>query len=211
MSSKMITHPVKFKKTCREYLPELMGRSIKLGFDKGSSFVFCKVVDADTEAELGRIQNEIRDHIIHRGMKAALEHKLLLDTGFEKWYQTERDKAKKKYDSYKNHIKPWEEPDPVKMAQKYEAKLKYCEKAIDRGHKYEGMPDFLLGALVAEQYPSIDPECRGTLIILLAGDAVGGYWTESEYLNGRPEYNDGEDDDEKDLMDVALEEVRSGL
>ena len=188
-----------------------MGRSIKLGFDKGSSFVFCKVVDADTEAELGRIQNEIRDHIIHRGMKAALEHKLLLDTGFEKWYQTERDKAKKKYDSYKNHIKPWEEPDPVKMAQKYEAKLKYCEKAIDRGHKYEGMPDFLLGALVAEQYPSIDPECRGTLIILLAGDAVGGYWTESEYLNGRPEYNDGEDDDEKDLMDVALEEVRSGL
>ena len=47
--------------------------------------------------------------------------------------------------------------------------------------------------------------------VLLAGDAVGGYWTESEYLSGRPEYNDGEDDDEKDLMDVALEEVSAGL
>lgn len=211
MSSKMITHPVRFRKTCREYLPELMGRSIRLGFDKGSSFVFCKVVDADTEAELGRIQDKIRNHIIHRGMKAAIEHKILLDTGFEEWYQTERDKAKKKYDSYKTHIKPWEEPDPVKMAQRYEAKLKYCEKAIDRSHKYEGMPDFLLDAKVTEQYPSIDPECPDVTIILLDGDVSGGYWTESEYLSGRPDYSDGEEDDEKDLMDVALDELRAGL
>lgn len=201
MSSVMIKHPVRFDKTLREYLPELLGRDIRIGFDHGSAFVYIGPVTNDTEAELLRIQSEIRAQIVRSGKDAAAEHAKLMVMGCDAWVQAERDKAKKRYDACRTHMRPWKEPDLDELARKYTEKLGYLERTIDRGHRYDTTPQFMMNAKVTEQYPSIDPECRGVTILLLDGDVRGGYWTENEYKKGKPQFCMDDEEEEPDEHD----------
>lgn len=173
-------------KTCREMLPEWYGHHIRIGFSKGSGFVFCNVCNEQTEQELQAVEDKMRGEMLRNLEAATSKLKALKAMGMEGFIER----------AYgKNYFPPPHKR--VRAGEEYYAQIRTCERGIkkymelskDTNHR-------ILDATYLECYPSIDPEAENTLIVMLEGDINGRYWLESEYLAGHVPLDDGKEEED---------------
>lgn len=175
--------------TCREMLPQWYGKHIKIGFNKGSSFVFCNVCNEGTEQELERVEDKIRKEMLRNIETATSKLKTLQTIGVEGFII-------KMYG--RDYFPPPHKR--VQAAEAYYAQMRSAERGIKKYtelSKGDGR-GMILEARYLESYPSTDPTLPDTLIVILEGDINGKYWFEEEYLTGHVAQDDRRESDEDD-------------
>lgn len=170
-------------KTCRELLPEWYGYHIRVGFAKGSGFVYCKMCDENTEQELEEVEERMRQDAIKTGKAASAKLNWLLSIGLQGYIEKKLPPSQW-YDSVRR----------LQVGEAYQSMLDSYERSVSACKALRDRRDMILGARFLECYPSIDPEAPNTLIVILDGDIGGKYWTEQEYLTGKIFYTDMEVD-----------------
>ena len=171
--------------TMRKLLPDLYGRHIRIGYSKGTSFVFMNVVNEQTEDELAMVAYWLQRDAIKQIENAKSKLKVLKQIGLEGWL-----------------AKQFKEPARLSMerrmnsAENYFVLIKSCERTIEKNRHNAKRQGIILDDRVVDIYPSIDPETEGHLIIILDGDINGKYWIEKEYLAGHVPLDDGKEEED---------------
>lgn len=176
-------------------LQEFNGCHIRIGYTKGSGFVYCGHCGVWTAAEI-LAEQEVLTAEANRIMKDALtEFNFLERIGVEGFCHKEVERSWKEYRArmagrvFKLQYKP---PERATMVGKYEKRMNVYKKAIDKYTWCLEHPNMILDATFVETYPSIDSEEPDTVIILVDGKLSGKYWNEKEYKN---RYEGGEEDE----------------
>lgn len=176
-----------------EILEKYKGKKIKIGFNKGSNFIFCDSCDDDTETILNVIEekkiSEIRDTLTN----ALIKLETLENDGIDKFVESEIERIEllnKKRTAMGE--KPLRIPPIEKIEVKYYKSISNLKKSIDKYEKCLSMNHPVLDAEVVEKYKSIYED--NTIIIICAGFITGQYWTVEEYQTGIFEKDSDEDE-----------------
>ena len=168
-------------KTCRELLPEWYGYHIRVGFAKGSGFVYCKMCDENTEQELAEVEEKLRADAVRNLAAAEAKLKWLEGMGLQGYIQKKLPPSQ------------WDDIEKrLRVGELYDNMVRTYERSVRIYSELQRQQDMILGARFLECYPSIDPEAPNTLIVILDGDIGGRYWSEKEYMTGKVFYTDME-------------------
>lgn len=155
----------------REVLPNYVGKHVKIGFNKGSGFIFCGLVDEDILDEITDLQNVYyeKNQIYYDRSKINLKW---LENMGEELYVVKKLEYNKKYMRTRNekHIR-----------REYKRRMTSLKNTCEKLEKNLNTPDIYLNSKFVKEYNSDDPTCKGTVIIIFDGDVSGDYWFEEEY------------------------------
>ena len=180
-------------KTLREILPEYMGQHVRIGFNKGSGFIFCKKVSEYTEQEIDNLQ---------KGFLAYAQVQLQLSAKDYKWMcgitEDEYVITAKKHHSVKSE---------KSLRRYYKYKKKSLQNTISKLSKLIRKTDIYLSSKFLKSYKSDDPtDPNDVTIILLEGNIKGDYWDEYEYICAPiPKWEPG------DLSDMAYHALAAAV
>lgn len=151
--------------TLKDFLNERKddGKYYKVGFNKGSNFVFCDKIDGNAIKEFEKIYKEYVD-ILNKKVERYRYNLENIDSYYNHLITMKRVNCKNKYSKSKKEV--------IKSLNK---KIEKTEKKIKKFSNFEEY----INSDVVEEYTSVYED--NTNIVICKGDMNGKYWIVKEY------------------------------
>ena len=180
--------------TCADVLPEFIVKHVRIGFLRGSGFVYCNIVDDNTVAMIRKEQESILSEMTKQATLVRNDIVYLKRIGLAGYITKEVNRERKAYENKTfGHGRGFIPSSAEQIEKKYLKRLDYQQRYMEMYEQLVKAKDFILGAKYLTSYASVDVEAPDTVIIILEGSVKGRYWMEKEYLSGIVESEEGEE------------------